>query len=198
MFGYVNLMLIELLMMKLHAKDVYICIPCVFTRNWWNIMLMNSWLVVAVVVMRCCCWWLVPWVIITIELEVNLCCSWRFSWKMGQMVILLKWCFDFKFYIVLSVFYVHKPIKKPLGTNLDVGGSKFGFLGEKWCKNVTTGEKSLETRYWRNLSGTFSLSARISLSAKLHSDIIPYFAFLHLFRTFLFWIGLWSKHGSLR
>jgi len=22
-----------------------------------------------------------------------------------------------------------------LGTNLDVGGSKFGFLGEKWCKN---------------------------------------------------------------
>ena len=33
MFGYVNLMLIELLMMKLHAQDVYICILCVFIQN---------------------------------------------------------------------------------------------------------------------------------------------------------------------
>jgi len=53
-------MLIELLMIKLHAQDVYICILCIFTQNWWNIilLLMNSWLVVVVVVMRCCCWWL--------------------------------------------------------------------------------------------------------------------------------------------
>jgi len=51
---------------------------------------------------------------------------------------------------------------------------------------VTAGEISLDVRYWRNLSGTFSLSARISLSAKLHSDSIPFFMFLRLFHTFLF------------
>jgi len=30
MFGYVNLMIIKLLMIKLHAQDVYICILCLF------------------------------------------------------------------------------------------------------------------------------------------------------------------------
>jgi len=85
MFGYVNLVLIELLMMKLHAQDVYICILCVFTHNWWNIilLLMNSW--------------------ICVGLE-------GFYEKWVKWWIVLKWCFDFKFYIVLSVFYVHKPI----------------------------------------------------------------------------------------
>ena len=102
-FGYVNLMLIELLMIKLHAQDVYICILCIFTQNWWNIilLLMNSWLVVVVVVMRCCCWWLMPGVIIIRELEVNLCCSWRFSWKMGQMVI---FCWNDVWFQVLYSF----------------------------------------------------------------------------------------------
>ena len=33
MYGYVNLMIIKLLMMKLHAQDVYICILCVFIQN---------------------------------------------------------------------------------------------------------------------------------------------------------------------
>jgi len=50
---------------------------------------------------------------------------------------------------------------------------------------VTAGEIPLEVRYWRNLSGTFSLSAIISLSAKLHSDNIPFFMFLRLFFMFL-------------
>ena len=91
-----------------------------------------------------------------------------------------------------------KTYKQPLGTNLDVGDQNLGFWVKNSVKIVTTGEKSLETRYWRNLSGTFSLSARILLSAKLHSDNIPCFAFLRLFHTFLFWIGLWCKHESFR
>ena len=160
-------------------------------------LLMNSWLVVAVIVMRCC-WWLMPWVIIIIELEVNLCCSWRFSWKMGQMVIFLNWCFDFKFYIVLSVFYIHKLINNLWEQIWMLGDQNLGFWLKNGVKTVTTGENSLETRYWRNLSGTLLLSTRISLSTKLHSDSIPCFAFLCLFHTFLFWIGLWCKHESFR
>jgi len=66
------------------------------------------------------------------------------------------------------------------------GDQNLGFWVKNGVKSVTTGENSLQTRYRRNLSGTFSLSARISLLAKLHSDNIPYFAFLRLFHTFLF------------
>jgi len=95
-------------------------------------LLMNSWLVV-VVVMRCCCWLLMPWVIIIIELEVNLCCSWRFSWKMGQMVILLNWCFGSSF-IWSWVSSCLETFRQTLGSNLGIGKSKLGFLGEKWWK----------------------------------------------------------------
>jgi len=56
MFGYVNLMIIKLLMMKLHAQDVYICILCWFCSIWWKMML---WLLNDVEIMiiwcRCCC-----------------------------------------------------------------------------------------------------------------------------------------------
>jgi len=142
-------------------------------------LLMNSWLVIAVVVMRCCCWWLMPWVIIIIELEVNLCCSWRFSWKMGQMVIFVEMMFWFQ---VLCSFecllYVHKPIKNLWEQIWMLGDQNLGFWVENGVKTVTTGENSL--------------------LAKLHSDSIPGFAFLRLFHTFLFWIGLWCKHESFR
>jgi len=39
MFGYVNLMIIKLLMIKLHAQDVYICILCWLCAIWWKMML---------------------------------------------------------------------------------------------------------------------------------------------------------------
>jgi len=67
-----------------------------------------------------------------------------------------------------------------------LGDQNLGFWVKNGVKTVTTGENSLETRYWQNLYGTFSLSARISLSAKLHGDSIPCFAFMRLFDTFLF------------
>jgi len=53
-----------------------------------------------------------------------------------------------------------------LGTNLEVGGSKFGFLGEKWCKNRNRGKLAIseiclehvcyqpEFRYQRNCTVT--------------------------------------------
>jgi len=39
--------------------------------------------------------------------------------------------FDFKFDVFLEAFLCTYTCKQPLGTNLDIGGSKFGFLGEK-------------------------------------------------------------------
>jgi len=66
MFGYVNLMIIKLLMMKLHAQIIYIyiyiyiCILCVLLKLVkYDVLvdglLMNSFLIDVVVVMRCCC-----------------------------------------------------------------------------------------------------------------------------------------------
>ena len=75
-------------------------------------LLMNS---IMIVVMRYCCWWLKPWVILTIEIEVNLCCSWSFSWKMGQMVIFVEMMFWFKFYMDLSVFSCLETFRKNFG-----------------------------------------------------------------------------------
>jgi len=107
---------------------------CVFAQNWWSIMLllMNSLLIVVVVVMKCCCWWFKPWVILTIDLEVNLCCSWRFLWKMVQMVIFVEMMFWFMFYMDLSVFSCLETFRQTLGSNLGLGDSKLGSWGEKW------------------------------------------------------------------
>jgi len=60
MFGYVNLMIIKLLMLNLHASDICICICIlVFCSKLVKYvvvvgLLMNSWLIDVVVVMRCC------------------------------------------------------------------------------------------------------------------------------------------------
>ena len=57
MTGYVKLMIIELLMMKLHAQDVYICILCWFCSIWWKKMML--WLLndgeIMIIWCRCCC-----------------------------------------------------------------------------------------------------------------------------------------------
>jgi len=57
-----------------------------------------------------------------------------------------------------------------------LGDQNLGFWVKNGVKTVTTGENSLGNRYWRNLSGTCSLSARISLSAKLHSCVLASFS----------------------
>ena len=53
--------------------------------------------------------------------------------------------FDFKFDVFLEAFLCTYTCKQPLGTNLDIGGSKFGFLGEK---GVGTWEKLCRADNW--------------------------------------------------
>jgi len=40
MFGYLNLLIIKLLMMKLHAQYMFICIHCWFCSNWYKLVLL--------------------------------------------------------------------------------------------------------------------------------------------------------------
>jgi len=40
MFGYVNLFIIKLLTMKLHAQYMFICILCRFRSNWYKLVLL--------------------------------------------------------------------------------------------------------------------------------------------------------------
>ena len=97
-------------------------------------------------------------------------------------------CVEMIFYFMFDVFLKALlstwTCKQPLLTNWDVGGSKFGFWGEEAsCKRTATGSSLLKRTILR--------------SSEMLSDSIPYFAFLRLFHTFLFWIGIWCKHEIL-
>ena len=108
--------------------------------------------------------------------------------------------FDFMFDVFLSTW----TCKQPLETNLDVGGSKFGFWGEKWFKTekncaelMTVCLSEPEVSCKRTATGSSSLKRNILRSSEMLSDNSPFFAFLCLFHPFLFWIGLWCKHEKV-
>ena len=95
--------------------------------------------------------------------------------------------------------------KQPLGMNLDVGRSKLGFWGEKWFKPVKNYDELLTVRLSeleaickRTTTVRISLQRNLLRSSEILSDNMPCFAFMRLFLTFLFWIGLWCKHESCR
>jgi len=56
---------------------------------------------------------------------------------MGQMVFFVEMMFDFKFYIVLSVFYVHKPINNRWKQIWMLGNQNLGFWVKNGVKPVT-------------------------------------------------------------
>jgi len=55
MLGYANLLIIELLMMKLHVHDIYKWVLCEFCSNWW-IVILCCWIVVEFMPKWSCCW----------------------------------------------------------------------------------------------------------------------------------------------
>ena len=200
MFGYMNLMIIKLLMLNLHAYDVYTCILVFYPKLMKNeLLLMNLCLIDVVVVMRWCCWWFIPWVFIITDLWHEL------SWKWVELMNYVEMIFDFMFDVFLKAFLSTWTCKQPLGTNLDVRGSKFGFLGEKWfepvknCAELMHSRLSeLEASCKRPVTVSWLLKREVLRLSEMLSDSIPCFAFLSLFDTFLFWIGLWCKHESFR
>jgi len=54
MFKYMNLMIIELLLMKLHVHDMYKWVYCELCSNWW-IVLWCCWFVVEYIIVSCGC-----------------------------------------------------------------------------------------------------------------------------------------------
>jgi len=133
MFGYENLMIIKLLMLILHAWDVYICILCDFAKKLvkYDIvvvgLLMNSWLIDVVVAMRCCCWWLMSWVFIIMKLWCELSCFWKFYEKWVNWWFVMGWCFDASFIWIWVPFYVYKRLDKLWGRIWVLGNQNWGF-----------------------------------------------------------------------
>jgi len=112
--------------------------------------------------------------------------------------------FDFMFDVFLEALLSIWTYKQLLETDWDVGGSKFGFWGEKWFKPVkncaelmTVRLSEPEARCKRTTTGSSSLKRNILRSSEMLSDSIPCFVFLCLFHPFLFWIGLWCKHEKV-
>jgi len=57
MFGYVNLLIIELLMMNFHVHDIYIYIYIYIYMDTWWIMTCCCWIVIVYMIISCgCCW----------------------------------------------------------------------------------------------------------------------------------------------
>ena len=191
-----------MLMMYIH---VYLC----FTHKWWR---MN------------CCWWIVD----GIMSDWCCCChevlllmihtlgvhNYRFVVWIELLRVLRKWVelmncvemiFGFMFDVFLKALLSTWTCKQLLETDWDVGGSKFGFWGEKWFKPVKNCTELMavqlsepEASCKRTTTGSSSLKRTILRSSEMLFDSIPCFAFLCLFHPFLFWIGLWCKHESSR
>ena len=137
MFKYVNLMIIVLLMLNLHAWNVYMGILCVFLKfdeEWCYC----CWIVDEFMVNCCCCcyemccWWIDAMsfhnsrIVVWIELLLRV-----FGETLWNCWIVLKWCFDFKFCMVLSVFYVHIPVNNLWDEFGHFGDQILGFLVKK-------------------------------------------------------------------
>jgi len=133
MFKYVNYMILVLLVLNLHAWNVYMGLLCVCTKLMKNDVVVvdswvNSWLFVVDVVMGCVVDELMPCVFIIMDWWCELGCCWEFWWN---LVGLLKRCFDFKFCVTLSAFLYTYTCKQLLEWVWTFGRSKFGFLVEK-------------------------------------------------------------------
>jgi len=95
-FEYMNLLIIELLLMKSLAQDAYIWIIVFCAKLVWNnivvvVLLMISWSIGVVVVMRCCCCEFMLWVFRLWRLWWNLSCCWKFyenGLEMNKLILL--------------------------------------------------------------------------------------------------------------
>jgi len=109
MFGYVNLMIIKLLMMNLHAWNVYMWILCILHKI-GEIWYCCCWIVDEFKVNWCCCCYEVLVLMIdtmgihNYEVVVWIECFWKFYEKWVNWWFVMEWCFGFKFCIVLIVF----------------------------------------------------------------------------------------------
>jgi len=87
----------------------------------WDVLLMN---------------WCIGYSYLWIGDEKLECC-WRFWWNLLNCWIMMKWCFDFKFYVTLSALLCSYTCKQHLGRVWTFERSKFGILGEKGLESVT-------------------------------------------------------------
>jgi len=123
MFGYVNLMIIKLLVLNLYAWNVYICIICVLVKN-GEVWYCCCWIVNEFMVNWCyCCYEMLLLMIHAMGIHNYGVVMWieLLLWKIDILMNCIKMVFDFKFDMVLLPFYVHKRIDKLWGRNWILG-----------------------------------------------------------------------------
>ena len=97
MFRYVNLLIIKLLMMKLHAQYMFVCILCWFCSNWYKLVLL------LLIVMNSC---LNEVVVVELDMLLLLICNMSIPfcevvvWIGEICVKLFKWRTKMKFWYV--------------------------------------------------------------------------------------------------
>jgi len=114
MFMYVNWMIIVWLMMNLHAKSCicgYVMFLCRIGEKWsCGCWIMSEFMIICC---WCCfgtCWWIDIMGISICELVMRIVVVVEKLWKLVNCWILMKWCFNLKFYESLSVFSCIWPV----------------------------------------------------------------------------------------
>lgn len=137
MFRYVKLMLIKLLMMKLHAQVMYICI-LVFSLNldeeqycccWFIDDFMVNWC--------CCCCYEMLLLMINVmgihncEVLVRIKLLWKISWKMNELMICDRMMFWFQAFYGFDCLFMFINVWINFGDKFGVKGIKIEVLGLK-------------------------------------------------------------------
>jgi len=130
-------MIIELLIMKLLAQDVYTWIIVFCAKLVWNdivvvvVLLMISWSIDVVVVIRCC-WWFMLWVFMIVGFVVKFELYLRVLWKMSEFVICVGMIFLIQVSYGFECPFMSINVWINFGNQFGHGESKLGFLEWKW------------------------------------------------------------------
>ena len=168
--------------------------------------LMNLWLVGVVIVMSCCCCEIMLWVFMVMKIVMKFELYSRVLWKMGEIVICIEMMF------LIQVSYGFECLFMSINVWINFGnqfghwgiknwdfGAKMGFFPRAELLTSVTNCHASGRRARRECClWELAMASRTARRGELRSDSTPCFVFLHLFRTFLFWIDFWCKHESFR
>ena len=108
MFVYMNLMIIELLMLNLHAQVIWKWVLCDLCSNWW-IMILCCWIVVEFMIMSCGCYYMLLLISFHgLGIDKLSCCCWlscfgRIGFVVVKDLVFLRKSFSINFISCSSV-----------------------------------------------------------------------------------------------
>jgi len=165
MFGYVNLLIIKLLMMKLHAQYMFIYILCWFCSNWYKLVLL------LLIVMNSC----LNEVVVELDMLLLLICTMGIPfcevvvWIGEVCVKLFMWRTKMNFWCMrlltefstwLNELDLVDFLFSCCGCVSRVVWEKTGFHVRSWCLSVFANERMrevLENNFWDGWNLNFSV-----------------------------------------